>query len=153
MTDYRAELQRLVKAYDEHGGKWPDEDVRALHNAVKTARTALAQPETEKSRPAPNYNRVPEIATEAEIRAAAQYLIKKKHCDGDLIPAIEYAVARWGRPTIKPVPVSERLPGPEDCDEEGRCWWWCHHYESWQLDHAAHYRHWLPYHALPLPTP
>jgi hypothetical protein len=46
-TDYRAELQRLVKAYDEHGGRWPDEDVQALHNAVKAARTALAQPEPE----------------------------------------------------------------------------------------------------------
>ena len=58
------------------------------------------------------------------------------------------------RPAIEPEPVSERLPGPEDCDEEGRCWWWCHHYESWQLDHApAHYRHWLPHHALPVPTP
>jgi hypothetical protein len=44
MTDYRAELQRLVQAYDEHGGRWPDEDVQALHNAVKAARTALAQP-------------------------------------------------------------------------------------------------------------
>jgi hypothetical protein len=24
-------------------------------------------------------------------------------------------LARWSRPTIKPVPVAERLPGPEDC--------------------------------------
>jgi hypothetical protein len=23
----------------------------------------------------------------------------------------------------QPVAVSERLPGPEDCDAEGRCWW------------------------------
>ena len=45
MTDYRTELQRLVQAYDEHGGKWHDEDVQALHRAVEAARTALAQPE------------------------------------------------------------------------------------------------------------
>jgi hypothetical protein len=24
---------------------------------------------------------------------------------------------------LVPVPVSERLPGPEDCDDQGRCWW------------------------------
>jgi hypothetical protein len=50
MTDYRAELQRLVKAYDEHGGRWPDKDVQALHNAVEAARTTLAQPEPKTSR-------------------------------------------------------------------------------------------------------
>jgi len=34
------------------------------------------------------------------------------------LPRIRAVLARWGRPSIKPVPVSERLPGPEDCDEE-----------------------------------
>ena len=43
--DYRAELQRLVEAYDEHGGKWPDHHEQALFQAVEDARTALAQPE------------------------------------------------------------------------------------------------------------
>jgi len=45
--------------------------------------------------------------------------------------ALEYAravhartvLARRGRPTPQPISVSERLPGPEDCDEEGKCWW------------------------------
>jgi hypothetical protein len=32
-------------------------------------------------------------------------------------------LARWGRPAVEPVPVSERAPGPEDCDDQGRCWW------------------------------
>jgi hypothetical protein len=31
-----------------------------------------------------------------------------------------------GQPTsedgIKPIPATESLPGPEDCDEEGKCW-------------------------------
>ena len=39
-TDYRAELQRLVKAND-------DGDVEAFHQAVERARTALSQPEPE----------------------------------------------------------------------------------------------------------
>jgi hypothetical protein len=45
VTDYRAELQRLVQAYDEHGGKWPDAHEQALFQAVEAARTTLAQPE------------------------------------------------------------------------------------------------------------
>ena len=44
-TDYRAELQRLVKAYDEHGGKWPDHHEQALSQAVARARAELDKPE------------------------------------------------------------------------------------------------------------
>jgi hypothetical protein len=43
MTDFRAKLQRLVKAYDEHGGKWPDHHEQALFQAVEDARAALAE--------------------------------------------------------------------------------------------------------------
>jgi hypothetical protein len=38
------------------------------------------------------------------------------------LAGLRAVLARWGRPTITPIPVSERLPGPEDCDAEGRCW-------------------------------
>ena len=48
MTDYRAELQRLVKAYDEHGGRWPDHHEQALFQAVEAARATLAQSEPER---------------------------------------------------------------------------------------------------------
>jgi hypothetical protein len=62
-----------------------------------------------------------------------------------------------------PVPVSERLPGPEDCDGEGRCWWWCPSSvlpngmcPYWCLAPAESPRpwftHWLPATALPLPA-
>ena len=44
MTDYRAELQRLVQAYVDHGGGWPQEHADAMHEALKAARTALAEP-------------------------------------------------------------------------------------------------------------
>jgi hypothetical protein len=71
-------------------------------------------------------------------------------------------LARWGRPAIEPVPVDERLPGPEDCDAEGRCWWWypangpfC---SFWQFEADPEERgplfqpsHWLPRWALPMP--
>jgi hypothetical protein len=67
---------------------------------------------------------------------------------------------RWGRPAIEPVPVSERLPGPEDCDGEGRCWWFsppargphtirpCWTFDSETLEGDTH---WLPHWALPVP--
>ena len=74
---------------------------------------------------------------------------------------IRAALARWGRPTPQPVAVSERLPGPEDCDEQGRCWWFTpkegntepfrctdwSFYAGWRQK----YTHWLPSSALPTP--
>jgi hypothetical protein len=81
--------------------------------------------------------------------------------NGDPVPAMRRALEMWGRPAINPVPVSERLPGPEDCDSEGRCWWAANDgiYDHWRkLDLATALNspwrptHWLPYHALPLPA-
>jgi hypothetical protein len=70
------------------------------------------------------------------------------------------------RPTPQPVAVGERLPGPEDCDAEGRCWgWWTDPMsEYWEyvgvsapiepygsyIPRAGH-THWLPANALPTP--
>jgi hypothetical protein len=140
---------------DGHYGD-PDEVASEMAEVVIDELDALAQPEPVGSKPSPNYNRVQEIATEAEIRAAARYLIKKKHCDGDLIPAIEYAIARWGRPTIKPVPVSERPWEREGwCDLDGECWWGCElcGVASWAMVNPARVdAGWLlPHHALPVP--
>ena len=68
--------------------------------------------------------------------------------------------------TPQPVAISERLPGPEDCDVEGRCWLWerdCGYSgrkwalvdRTWSLSQSDEdlsvYTHWLPFHALPLP--
>jgi hypothetical protein len=58
-----------------------------------------------------------------------------------------------------PVPVAERLPVPEDCDAEGRCyawdgyWWLVFSAVLEENDTGAGdgYTHWLPHHALPLP--
>jgi hypothetical protein len=60
-----------------------------------------------------------------------------------------------------PVPVAERLPVAEDCDAEGRCWWWAPKdpecpltgHDSWGLYSGACIEdtHWLPHWALPLP--
>jgi hypothetical protein len=65
------------------------------------------------------------------------------------------------RPTPQPVAVSERLPGPEDCDEQGRCWWFSQADPpgDWYLDVPVPAKaipcygitHWLPANALPTP--
>lgn len=69
-------------------------------------------------------------------------------------------LARWGRQTA-PVPVSERLPGPEDCDEQGRCWMFGKIEGDWRLVSTINpgvpklkycFSHWLPANALPLPA-
>lgn len=79
------------------------------------------------------------------------------------------AVARLGNhqgildSSPQPIPVSERLPGPGDCDAEGRCWVWWKNGVRWVLDDwtPVDFRseilcdavsHWLPAHALPLPS-
>jgi hypothetical protein len=65
-------------------------------------------------------------------------------------------LARYARLAIEPVPVSERLPGAEDCDELGQCWWWRDGEVAWFFCDANHlnfplWTHWLPHYALPVP--
>jgi hypothetical protein len=82
-----------------------------------------------------------------------------------LLVAAGDLLENYAHPTIKPVPVAERLPGAEDCDEEGRCWigMWNEidgeQIPDWELSTPAHYTWkgitaiscWLPHHALPVP--
>ena len=66
----------------------------------------------------------------------------------------------------QPVAVNERLPGAEDCDEQGLCWLWerdCGYNgrkwalvdRAWALSQSDEdlsvYTHWLPANALPTP--
>jgi len=73
------------------------------------------------------------------------------------VALVRRALARWGRLAAEPVPVAERLPGSEDCNAEGECWWWDDDDDKWVLHDSKIYllcwTHWLPHHALPLPTP
>lgn len=63
------------------------------------------------------------------------------------------------RRVLVPVAVSERLPGPKDCDADGRCWFGTPKSDVmeayWVFRKWAHRRswdaHWLPAHALPVP--
>jgi len=74
---------------------------------------------------------------------------------------------RARRPQDELVPVSERLPGPEDCDAEGRVWWLKERANpdhdllmpTWHLQRHGpagarffRFTHWIPANALPLPS-
>ena len=59
-----------------------------------------------------------------------------------------------------PISVNDRLPGPEDCDEDGCVWLWNSYNRQWDLEYVrtrvrAQYQsvtHWLPYYAIQIPT-
>ncbi len=90
-----------------------------------------------------------------------------------VLRAAAHALTRWGHPIIKPVPVSERLPGPEDCalwpgEPDANQWAWAAKcveggwewtqlsmqglgFDSLRIIAGGGWTHWLPHHALPLP--
>jgi len=75
-------------------------------------------------------------------------------CAEDIADLCGAVLARCGRPAVKPVPVSERLPGPEDCMDEGWAWFYTPR-GNWikaVLPVSPAYTHWLPHYALPVPT-
>jgi hypothetical protein len=131
------ELDELWTEIDGGGAIWAWEPyARAV--LARWGRPALAQPE-------------PVGPTDEEIDALVICIQGLPVPDADdlALPSIDRgreivrkAIARWGRPAITPIPVSERLPGPEDCDAEGRCW---------LLTDCLSSTHWLPASALSLP--
>ena len=96
----------------------------------------------------------PPIHPEAEAMSAVEYdwelEIRKARA---VIAAVR---ARWPLAAIEPVPVSKRLPGEGDCDPSFQCWWFTPSEEKWILWPikwaGPECSHWLPHHALPLPT-
>jgi hypothetical protein len=145
MTDFRALCAELVELLED---EWYG--VTREPSALVNARTALAQPE-------------PQGPTDEEIRDVWSWAAgqdqgpwpTQQHCFARTV------LQRWGAPAIEPVPTSERQPGPEDCDAEGRCWWFsppacgphtirpCWTFDSETLEGDTH---WLPHWALPMPV-
>ncbi len=150
-TDYRALCAELLahaqtaQAVAVGEGLWDGSEDDGLFDR---ARTALALP-------------VAEGPTDEELEDLADAM----NTGGYPMPAMRRALELWGRPTITPIPVSERLPGAEDCDAEGRCWFgmWGEFdgemIPDWELTRLEDYTNegrlriagWLPAHALPLP--
>jgi hypothetical protein len=136
-TDWRALCAGLIQLDKEQPTEYSDWKKR-WNAAVSRASAALAQPE-------------PEGVTDEEL----DELWAEIDGGGAIWAWQPYAravLARWGRPAIEPVPVAERLPGPEDCNGDGDCWWHDAHGWGWYMDSfQGNYSHWLPHHALPLP--
>jgi len=153
--DFRALCAELLQPLAEYDDANPYHDHRAL---IARTRAALAQPE-------------PVAPTVMEIIELHSWLDDEWQAnnDGEDLPALDFAravLAKWGTPAIQPVPVSERLPGPEDCDAEGRCWMfdpcdrgqWCYREALPSDGDPEPFTHWLPVNAtlttlLRSPTP
>jgi hypothetical protein len=162
-TDWRALCAELVSIIEHHAPAHIY-DLPYESAAMRRARTALSQAEPEGVSP----DHVNLIAFAYSKEPWATWLkpggcLESAHCEmSELLLA---AITRYGRPTIQPVSVAERLPVPEDCDAEGRCWlfhvgidcigdW----HQRAPYPKAISYQffritHWLPHHALPTPTP
>jgi hypothetical protein len=141
MTDFRALCAELVQDIEE----WivaVDHCPPSSSALVQRARAALSQPELQ----GPSDKEWDELWDE-EAEYFALYAEARRFGRAVL--------ARWGRPAIEPVPVSERLPGPEDCDPSFQCWWFTPSEEKWifwPIKWASpECSHWLPHHALPVP--
>lgn len=173
MTDYKQlciELVRIADALDcktpltSNQGQ-PMDDFSALaafRNVADRTRAALAEPEPEGPTDE-KLNRLFHVWWYDEGSGMTPCAHEDQEEHVHRISRIAWHngayCARWGNPTLQPVPVSERLPGPEDCDAEGMCWWWCSPAERWLRcgipypDQASQiHSHWLPAHALPVPN-
>lgn len=133
MIDYHSELQALVDACESFAVPIRGQRI-PWQTALDRARAALVGPEPEES-PQP----VPVLS--------------------EGTPIIEPPDHTLFTPIAQPIPVSERLPGLEDCDAAGMCWWWCFPTERWlrcgipKPDPTSQiHTHWLPAHALSLPN-
>ncbi len=160
MTDLRTLCARMADELDHYRQLLMD-DRRATHALATEARAALAQPEPQGLPPRVGLIlRLAEIIREVDnnhdksATALAEAILSHPDCSYD-------------SPAIEPVPVSERLPGPEDCDAEGRCWWWyppragnaptygywAHEDDATDRAHHEWPAAWLPHWALPVPAP
>jgi hypothetical protein len=157
MTDFRALCEELLEAANTLLGQGespanPGErliltvHLENLEDCANRARAALAEQ--------PVGPTVPNLDCD-EIEVPAYYR-------GDEFHAYRHGFASgWAKavtkqPAATPIPVAERLPGPEDCDAEGRCWWFDS--GTWILLSFSQgfswgrITHWLPANALPVPS-
>jgi hypothetical protein len=150
-----AQATREAPPVPQLGERISVEDVADLASAV----LAGAQPAS------PEPVVAAEISDEELLRTYG--LAKQNHCyEGPIddwpkraeraatLCGLRAVLARYARPAIQPVAVSERLPGPEDLDSEGTCWMFnpiMLYYCLFRPDPSAH-TYWLPHWALPLPA-
>ena len=162
-TDLRDEtLLNEADAYFLYGeGKYTAslEEVVAFARRVFLAGQSCGRPAIEPEGPL-EHDWLPELRGHFErilcvARSSGGRTVGNIELADRLIDAVVPVSHRWGRPTIAPIPLSERLPGPEDCMDEGWAWFYTPR-GDWVkavLPLSPAYTHWLPHHALPVPTP
>ena len=157
MTDFRALCAELADCLEK--ATWPLRHKTIFEICLADARAALAQPEPQGPTDEELLG-IEDLQTTWNAQADAFNSWDELGIDEIVWWAQRQALARWSRPAIEPVPVSEGLPGPKDCDAEGRCWWALHdgRYDHWKkvelmtaLGGPWKPSHWLPYWALPVP--
>lgn len=107
----------------------------------------------------------------AQVKGKVANAVADLHAIADILSAKERhiqarkltrAADLLGYLIMEPLPVSQRLPGPDDCDMEGRCWCFTPRIDiekslvfhaRWILSVISDVdTHWLPYCSLPLPS-
>jgi hypothetical protein len=172
-TDWRALCADLLEALEIEL-----DELHFTNRLCKRARAALAQPEPsnrlrycdvhgQQPEPqGPTNERLTWLWNHLQVSRRQLMALRGENCldDTDYQQFARSVLKQWGRPAIEPVPVSERLPGPEDCDAEGRCWTGFNDFidetgdrpvpypASWELRWILNEdTHWLPRWALPVP--
>ena len=153
MTDtFRAMCAELTTAFEY---AWDGRRPKVIQELIDRARALLAQP-------------VAEGPADGEVAELVEWLQSMRDLAGEHNPDEQRRYTRAAelleRPTPQPVAVSERLPGPEDCDKLETCWQWepdinGHHplglwervHRDWVSDPDSDTTHWLPANALPTP--
>ena len=144
MTTERDLIQRLSKRLEHLQFYTPVYDLPSQSALIAEAHAYLDQPE-------------PEGPTDEELSTMLYYEFTTSTGHGESSDPIGFALAvraRWPLAAVEPVPVSERLPGPEDCMDEGWAWFYTPR-GDWikaVLPVSPAYTHWLPHYALPVPT-
>jgi hypothetical protein len=180
MTDFKQLCAELVD--DLEMADWPWKLKESFRADIQRARAALAEPEPQRRyiyspvqiaecggpcEQGPEHCDCGELwvtepePTDRELEEEFGRALLKLPGDSMNATAVAFAraaLARWGNSAPQPIPVSERLPGPGDCDAEGRCWWYGEGEDmtGWTYQDSeglSYYRstHWLPAHALPQP--
>ena len=162
-TDYRSLCAELAEALHEHTCLYEGHE----SDLVTRARAVLARwghPTPQPVAVAP-YREVADLVVWLEDHSAECLELDQPEWSQSIAQAARF-LHLYLKATPQPVAISERLPKPEDCDVEGRCWLWerdCGYSgckwalvdRTWSLSQSDEdlsvYTHWLPFHALPLP--
>ena len=165
MTNYKQLCADLVEIWDSTADFDYNDFGNAAADLVVRARAALAEPELEP----PTYEEIIKLMPQQmheDLAAAARALAEQAGTDSTrakgvmriilrchVVDHARAVLAKWGGPTPQPVPVSERLPGPADCLDEGWAWFFNQRI-GWRqavLPVSPGYTHWIPANALPIP--